>query len=66
MSAPARASVIANNMDRTPLDIIVPVLMSCAVLFWVSRRFTWTQRLTITVVTLILVLIVVLIERGGF
>jgi hypothetical protein len=53
-------------MDRTPLNVIVPVLMYCAVLFWVGRRFSWTQRLTITVVTLTLILIVVLVERGGF
>ena len=53
-------------MDRTPLDIIVPILMYCVILFWIGRRFTWTQRLTISVVTLTLILIVVLIERGGF
>jgi hypothetical protein len=59
-------SAIASNMDRTPLDIIVPILMYCVILFWIGRRFTWTQRLTISVVTLTLILIVVLIERGGF
>jgi hypothetical protein len=53
-------------MDRTPLDIIVPVVMYCALLFWIGRRFSWTQRLTITAVTLTLILIVVLVERGGF
>jgi hypothetical protein len=53
-------------MDRTPLDIIVPVLMYCALLFWIGRRFSWTQRFTITAVTLTLILIVVLVERGGF
>jgi hypothetical protein len=53
-------------MDRTPLDVIVPVLMYCAILLWIGRRFTWTQRLMVTAVTLALVLIVVLIERGGF
>jgi hypothetical protein len=53
-------------MDRTPLHIIVPVVMYCAMLFWIGRHFTWTQRLTVTVVTLTLILIVVLVERGGF
>jgi hypothetical protein len=55
-----------SNMDRTPLHIIVPVVMYCAMLFWIGRHFTWTQRLTVTVVTLTLILIVVLVERGGF
>lgn len=53
-------------MERTPLDIIVPLVMYCAMLFWIGRRFTWTQRLTVTAVTLTLILIVVLVERGGF
>jgi hypothetical protein len=53
-------------MDRTPFDIIVPVLMYCALLFWIGRRFSWTQRLAITAATLTLILIVVLVERGGF
>lgn len=53
-------------MDRPPLDIIVPVLMYCAMMFWIGRRFSWTQRVTITAVTLTLILIVVLVERGGF
>ena len=53
-------------MDRTPLNVIVPVVMYCAMLFWIGRRFNWTQRLTITAVTLILILIVLLIERSGF
>ncbi len=52
-------------MDRTPLDIIVPVLMYCVLLFWIGRRFSWTQRFAITAVTLTLILIVVLVERGG-
>lgn len=54
-----------SNVDRTPLHIIVPVVMYCAMLFWIGRRFTWTQRLTISAVTLTLILIVVLVERGG-
>lgn len=53
-------------MDRIPLDFIVPVLMYCAMMFWIGRRFSWTQRLVITAVTLTLILIVVLVERGGF
>ena len=47
------------------LDIIVPVLMSCALLWWVSRGMTWTARLVVTAITLALIVGVVLIERAS-
>ena len=47
------------------LDIIVPVIMSCALLWWVSRNMSWTTRLVVTVVTLVLIMCVVLFERSG-
>jgi hypothetical protein len=53
-------------MNRTPLEIIVPVLMYCAMLWWVGRRFNWTQRLAVGAVTLALILVIILFERGGF
>ena len=49
-----------------PLDIIVPVVMSCALLWWVSRGMSWTTRLVVTVVTLVVIIAVVLFERSGF
>jgi hypothetical protein len=52
-------------MSRTPLDLVVPVVMYCAMLWWIGRRFSWTQRLVVTVVTLTLILVVLLVERGG-
>jgi 1,4-dihydroxy-2-naphthoate octaprenyltransferase len=52
-------------MDRTPLDIIVPVLMGCALLVWYTRYMSWTRRLAITAVTLAIVLVVLLLERSG-
>ena len=48
------------------LDTIVPVVMSCALLWWIGRRMNWTTRLAVTAVTLVVVLIVVLIERSRF
>lgn len=48
------------------LDIIVPVLMSCVVLWWVSRGMSWLMLSAVTVVTLILVFCVVFFERSGF
>jgi hypothetical protein len=50
--------------DLLRLDIIVPVLMYCALLLWVGRGMSWTARLAIAAVTLALVICVVLVERG--
>ena len=47
-------------------DLIVPVVMSCALLWWVSRGMSWTTRLTVAAVTLALVIFIVLFERSGF
>jgi hypothetical protein len=46
------------------LDIIVPVLMGCALLWWVSRGMSWTRRLTVTAVTLGIIIVVLLFERS--
>ena len=46
-------------------DIIVPVVMSCALLCWVSRGMSWTTRLAVTAVTLAVIVCVVLFERSG-
>jgi hypothetical protein len=48
------------------LDIIVPVVMSCALLWWIGRRMSWTARLVVAVVTLILIFCILLFERSGF
>jgi hypothetical protein len=45
------------------LDIIVPVIMSCALLWWVSRGMSWTTRLAVTAITLVVIICVVLFER---
>jgi hypothetical protein len=48
------------------LQIIVPVIMSCALLWWVSRGMTWTTRLAVAAVTLFIIICIVAIERAGF
>jgi hypothetical protein len=40
--------------------------MSCALLWWVSRGMTWTTRLVVAVVTLVLIICVLLFERSSF
>jgi membrane protein CcdC involved in cytochrome C biogenesis len=47
------------------LDIIVPVLMSCALLWWISRGMTWTARLAVAAVTLALIFCILLFERSS-
>ena len=47
------------------LDIIVPVVMSCALLWWVSRGMSWTTRLVVTAITLVVIICILLFERSG-
>jgi uncharacterized membrane protein YjdF len=47
------------------LNVIVPVLMCCAMLWWVGRRFGWTTRLAVTAITLVVIICVLLIEGRG-
>jgi hypothetical protein len=47
------------------LELIVPVLMSCALLWWVGRGMTWTTRLTVAAVTLVLIFCILLFERSS-
>lgn len=47
------------------LHIIVPVIMSCALLWWVSRGMTWTTRLAVVAITLVIIVCVVWFERSG-
>ena len=48
------------------LDILVPVMMGCAMLWWVSRGMSWTTRLIAAVVTLMLIVCILLFERSSF
>jgi ABC-type amino acid transport system permease subunit len=46
------------------LEIIVPVLMGCLLLWWVGRGMGWTIRLTVAAITLAIVAGILLLERG--
>jgi membrane protein CcdC involved in cytochrome C biogenesis len=48
------------------LDIIVPVVMSCALLWWVSRGMSWTTQLVVTAITLAVIIGILLFERSNF
>jgi hypothetical protein len=45
------------------IDIIAPVFISCALLWWVSRGMSWTARLLVAAITLAVVICIVLFER---
>lgn len=49
-----------------PLEIIVPVLMGVALLWYIGRGIDWTAKLIAAAVTLVLVLLIVAAERGGW
>lgn len=46
-------------------DIIVPLLAGAALIWWIGRGLTWTQKLMVAAVTLAIVMAVVFFERGG-
>lgn len=48
------------------LEIIGPVVMSCALLWWVSRGMTWSARLVVAAITLAVIIGLLLIERAGY
>jgi hypothetical protein len=48
------------------LDTLIPVLMSCALLWWVSRDMSWTKRLVVAAITLAVIICILLFERSGF
>jgi hypothetical protein len=48
------------------IDLIAPVFISCALLWWVSRGMNWTTRLVVTAITLVVVVCIVLFERRDF
>ena len=47
-------------------ELIVSVVMSCALLWWIGRRMDWTRRLAVTAITLVVIVCVLLFERSGF
>ena len=47
-----------------PFDIVIAVLMSCVMLWWVGRGMSWTTRLAVAAVTLTVIILVVLFEHS--
>jgi hypothetical protein len=53
-------------MRPLSLDVIVPVIMSCALLWWIGRRMNGTTRLVVTAITLVVIICILLFEHAGF
>lgn len=47
------------------LDIVVPVLMSVALLWWIGRALSLRAMLITTVVTLALIVLIVALQKSG-
>ncbi len=45
-------------------EIIVPMLMGCALLWWLGRDLSWARRLTIAAITLAIIAVILFVERG--
>jgi hypothetical protein len=45
-------------------DIVIPVLMGCALLWWIGRGMGWTTRLVVAAITLLLIVGILLAERS--
>ena len=45
-------------------EIIIPVVMSCALLWWIGRSMGWTTRLIVVSITLVLIVAILFIERA--
>ncbi|WP_233021538.1 hypothetical protein [Rhodopseudomonas boonkerdii] len=46
------------------LEIIVPLLMGCALLWWIGRGMGWTTRLMVIAITLVVIVGILLVERA--
>jgi len=50
--------------DLSRLDLLVYALMYFVMIWWVGRGLSWTAKLGTAVVTLVLIVIVVTVERA--
>lgn len=48
------------------LEIIVPAIIGCALLWYVSHGMSWNRRLVAAAVALVIIVCIVILERGGF
>ncbi len=47
------------------MEVLVPVLMGCALLWLIGRRVPWNAKLMTVVVTLAVIIMIVWLDRSG-
>jgi hypothetical protein len=47
------------------LNLIIPVVIGCAMIWWIGRRMSWTRRLVVMAITLVVIICVLWFERRG-
>jgi len=52
-------------MDAAGLEILVPALMGCAMLWWVGHAMSWAARFAVSAITVVLIIAVLLLGRVG-
>jgi hypothetical protein len=60
-----RAAADGGVMDAAGLEILVPALMGCAMLWWVGQAMSWTARFAVSAITVVLIIAVLLLGRVG-
>ncbi|MDR6661003.1 hypothetical protein J2W51_003573 [Tardiphaga robiniae] len=45
-------------------DIVIPVLMGCALLWWIGRGMNWSTCLIVAAITLVVIMGILLLERS--
>jgi hypothetical protein len=53
-------------MDVKGLEILVPALMGCALLWWVGQGMSWTAQLAVSAITVVLIIAMLSLERIRF
>ena len=52
-------------MESASLEILVPALMGCAMLWWVGHALSWIARFAVSALTVVLIIAVLVLGRVG-
>jgi len=52
-------------MDAAGLQILIPALMGCAMLWWMGHAISWAVRFALSAITVVLIMAVLLLGRVG-
>ena len=53
-------------MDGLGLDMLVPALMGCAMLWWLGQVMSWAARFAVSAITVVLIVAVLLLAQIRF